>query len=56
MRENNLQQESGAGYAVASFLLNLLVLLVVLGSFWFMYSLLTDTNGIGVFLRETAFR
>lgn len=58
MRENNIktQRESNTAFAVAAFLLNLLILVVVCGSVWLINSLLTDSNHFGLFLRETALR
>jgi len=55
MREN-YERESTAALAVASLLLNLLVMLVISGSVWITYSLLSEPNTIGLLLRETAWR
>jgi hypothetical protein len=58
MRENNekLQRETDAAFALASVLLNLLLLLVVSGSIWLTYTMLAHTDTIGLVLRETAWR
>ena len=58
MRENNekLQRETDAAFALASVLLNLLLLLVVAGIIWLTYAMLAQTDTIGLVLRETAWR
>lgn len=58
MRENKeiLQKETDAAFAFAAFLLNVLILLVLCGSVWILYSLSTQSNPLGSFLREAAWR
>ncbi len=54
MLENNetLQKETNAAFAIASFLLNVLILLVLCGSAWMLYSFIIQPNSGGAFLRD----
>jgi hypothetical protein len=54
MRDNNekSQKESDIAFAVASFLLNVLILLVLCGSAWMLHSLIAQSNPSGAFLRD----
>ena len=54
MRENNekSQKETDVAFAVASFLLNVLILVVLCGSAWMVHSFVTQPNSGGVFLGD----
>ena len=54
MRENNekSQKETDAAFAVASFLLNVLILIVLCGSAWMLHSFIIQPNSSGAFLRD----
>jgi len=54
MRENNekLQKETDIAFALATFLLNVLILLVLCGGAWMLHSLTTQSNSQGAFLRD----
>lgn len=58
MHENEKiqQQESETAFAVASLLLNLLILLVLCGSVWLIHMLLTQSNGFDILFRDIALR
>ncbi len=54
MRDNNekSQKESDIAFALASFMLNVLILAVLCGSAWLLHSVIVQPNSSGVFLRE----
>jgi len=54
MREINekSQKETDIAFAAASFLLNVLILLVVCGSAWMLQSLIAQSNSSSAFLRD----
>jgi len=54
MRENNkkFQKETDIAFAVASFLLNALILVVLCGSAWMLHSLIAQPNSPVTFLRD----
>ena len=54
MRGNNekSQKETDAAFAVASFLLNVLILIVLCGSAWMLHSFIIQPNSSGAFLRD----
>jgi hypothetical protein len=59
MREYNekSQKETDIAFALASFLLNVLILLVLCGSVWMFHSLIVQPNSGAAFLRDfTMFR
>lgn len=57
MREhlNAPKPETEAAFAFAALLMNLLILLVLLGSVWMLYALATQSDLLGMFLRDYAF-
>ena len=54
MRENNekFQKETDMAFAAASFLLNVLILLILCGSAWMLHSYVAQTNLPVTFLRD----
>jgi len=46
------QKETDAVFAVASFLLNVLILIVLCGSAWMLHSFIIQPNSSGAFLRD----
>ena len=56
MRENNekLQKETDMAFALASFLLNVLIFLVLCGSAWMLHSIIAQFNSTGGFLWDYA--
>jgi len=54
MRENNKksQKETDIAFAIASFLLNVLILGVLCGSVWMLHSLIVQSNSPVTFLRD----
>ena len=59
MRENNekSQKETDIAFALASFLLNVLILIILCGSAWMLHSLIAQPNSPGAFLLDyTMFR
>ncbi len=54
MRENNekSQKETDVAFALASFLLNVLILLVLCGGAWMLHSYIAQSNSSGAFLRD----
>ena len=54
MRENNekFHKETDVAFALASFLLNVLILLVLCGGAWMLHLYITQSNSQGVFLRD----
>jgi hypothetical protein len=48
--------ETDAAFAAASVLLNLLIVLVLSGSFWVFYSILSRPETIGLMIRENLWR
>ncbi|MDQ3061378.1 MAG: hypothetical protein M3R14_00725 [Acidobacteriota bacterium] len=54
MRENNekSQKETDMAFAVASFLLNVLILLVLCGSAWMLHSFIAQPDSPVTFLRD----
>ncbi len=54
MRENNVksQKETDIAFAIASFLLNVLILVVLCGSAWMLHSLIAQPNSPVAFLRD----
>ena len=54
MRENNekSQKESDIAFALASFMLNVLILAVLCGSAWLLHSVIAQPNSSGMFLRN----
>lgn len=51
-----LNTESDAAFAVASILLNLLILLILSGLFWCFYSMLSEPGIFAFLLRENNWR
>jgi hypothetical protein len=54
MREDNesTRRETGVAFALASFLLNLLILLALCGSVWMLHSTVTQSNSFSLFVRD----
>jgi hypothetical protein len=54
MRENNekSQKETDIAFALASFLLNVLILAALCGSAWLLHSFIVQPNSSGTFLRN----
>jgi len=54
MRENNekSQKETDVAFVIASFLLNVLILIVLCGSAWMLHSFIIQPNSSGAFLRD----
>jgi len=54
MRENNQksQKETDIAFALASFLLNVLILIVLCGSAWMLHSFIVQSDSSGAFLRD----
>ncbi len=54
MRENNekSQKETDIAFALVSFLLNVLILVVLCGSAWMLHSLIAQSNSPVTFLRD----
>jgi len=54
MRENNekSRKETDIAFALASFLLNVLILAVLCGSTWMLHSFIAQSNSSGAFLRD----
>jgi hypothetical protein len=54
MRDNNetLHKETDIAFALASFLLNVLILLVLCGGAWMLHSFIAQPNSSGAFLRD----
>jgi hypothetical protein len=54
MRENDekSRKESDIAFALASFLLNVLILAVLCGGAWLLHSVIVQPNSSSVFLRE----
>lgn len=54
MRDNNenLHKETDLAFALASFLLNVLIILVLCGSAWMIHSFITQPDSGGAFLRD----
>ncbi len=54
MRENNekSQKETDIAFALASFLMNVLILAVLCGSAWLLHSYIAQSNLNGGFLRD----
>ncbi len=56
MRENNkkLQKETDIAFALASFLLNVLIILALCGIAWMLHSIIAQPNSPGGFMRNYA--
>jgi len=54
MRENNekSQKEIDIAFVLASFLLNVLILVVLCGSAWMLHSYIAQSNSSGAFLQD----
>ncbi len=54
MRENKdkSQKETDIAFALASFLLNVLILVVLCGGAWMLHSYIAQPNSPGTFLRD----